>query len=219
MIEVKNVSKRIKGTLLLDDINILLKNGIVYGIIGQNGSGKTMLFRVLAGLIKPTQGSIIWEGMDKKEEPNIGVVIEHASLYPDFTGIQNLNYLAQIRKKASKQDIRTAIKRVGLNPDDKRNFRKYSLGMKQRLLIAQALMEQPELLLFDEPTNGLDTNGIKLFYNIVREEAKQGAIVCIASHMIENIMELCDEIYSMKDGKLEKITDNLYEIQNGGDNA
>ena len=205
MIEIRHVSKRIKQTILLDDINLSLKDGMVYGIIGENGSGKTMLFRVLAGLINPTQGDVIWQGKEKNEEPSIGVVIEHASLYPDFTGLQNLKYLAQIRKKASKQDIRTAIERVGLNPDDKRNFRKYSLGMKQRLLIAQALMERPELLLFDEPTNGLDAKGMELFYNIVREEAKRGAIICIASHVRENITELCDEVYLMKSGRLERI--------------
>ncbi len=206
MIEIKHVSKRIKQTVLLDDINLLLKDGTVYGIIGENGSGKTMLFRVLAGLINPTKGEVIWDGGNK--EPSIGVVIEHASLYPDFTGLQNLKYLAQIRKKASIQDIRTAIERVGLNPNDKRNFRKYSLGMKQRLLIAQALMERPKLLLFDEPTNGLDGKGIELFYNIVKEEAERGAIICIASHVTENITELCNEVYSMKSGKLERM---IYE--------
>ncbi len=206
MIEIKHVSKRIKQTVLLDDINLLLKDGTVYGIIGENGSGKTMLFRVLAGLINPTKGEVIWDGGNK--EASIGVVIEHASLYPDFTGLQNLKYLAQIRKKASIQDIRTAIERVGLNPNDKRNFRKYSLGMKQRLLIAQALMERPKLLLFDEPTNGLDGKGIELFYNIVKEEAERGAIICIASHVTENITELCNEVYSMKSGKLERM---IYE--------
>ena len=116
----------------------------------------------------------------KREDWNIGVVIKHASLYPDFTGLQNLRYLAQIKKRASETDIREAIEQVGLNPDDKRNFRKYSLGMKQRL-------------------------GIELFYHIVKEEVKRGAIICIASDIMENIIELCDKVYSMKSGKLESI--------------
>lgn len=205
MIEIEHMSKRIKQTTLLDDINLLLQEGKVYGLIGENGSGKTMLLRVLAGLIKPTEGKVIWKEKDKNKKPVIGVVIEHASLYPDFTGFQNLKYLAQIRKIASHNDIRRAIERVGLNPDDKRIFRKYSLGMKQKLLIAQALMEQPDLLLFDEPTNGLDANGVELFYRIVKEEAKRGGIICIASHIRENITELCDEVYFMKSGKLEMV--------------
>ncbi len=203
MITINHLSKKIKKVVLLDDINLSLQNGKIYGIIGENGSGKTMLFRVLAGLVRPTEGEVIWGSREKHIEPSIGVVIEHASLYPDFTGLQNLRYLSQIKKIASEKDIRRAIERVGLNPDDKRNFRKYSLGMKQRLLIAQALMECPELLLFDEPTNGLDAKGVELFYRIVKEEAKRGAIICIASHITENITGLCDEVYLMKSGQLE----------------
>ena len=162
---VENLGKKINNKIILEGINLTLEGGKVYGFVGRNGSGKTMLFRAVSGLIKPDEGKVEYEGKvlykDMDVLPDVGMIIENAGLYPEFTGKKNLEILAKINKKATSEDIVNSIKRVGLDPEDKRIFRKYSLGMKQRIIIAQAIMEKPNIILLDEPTNALDESGVK----------------------------------------------------------
>lgn len=203
VVEIKNLNKEIKGTSVLRDVNLTLQSGRVYGLIGDNGSGKTMLMRAICGLIRPTSGEILFDGKRREEvNPAIGAMIENTSLYPDMTGFDNLRLLAKIRRQAGADDIRQAISRVGLDPDDKRVYRKYSLGMKQRLLLAQAIMEKPDILLLDEPTNAIDQAGVKLVHGIMQEEAARGAVVLLASHINVDIRNLCSAVYLMEQGAL-----------------
>lgn len=202
-LEIKDLCKTIKNSVILKDINLTLHSGRIYGLTGDNGSGKTMLMRAICGLIAPSSGQILFDGKTRQEaDPAIGAMIENTSLFPDMTGTDNLRLLAGIRRQAGKEDVRAAIERVGLDPADKRTFRKYSLGMKQRLLLAQAIMEKPEVLLLDEPTNAIDREGVKLVHAIMQEEADRGAIVVLASHISVDIRELCAEVFYMEHGFL-----------------
>lgn len=207
-LDVSNVTKKIKGKIILDNINLELVSGRIYGFVGENGSGKTMLFRAISGLMRLTSGQVSVDGQvlhkDISVLPGLGIIIENAGLYPELTGLDNLRQLAKINKKIDDEQIKEAIIRVGLDPDDKRTFRKYSLGMKQRIIIAQAIMEKPDILMLDEPTNALDENAVNIVRDIIDEERKRGALVLIASHNKEDIKLLCDEIYRVKDGKVIK---------------
>lgn len=207
-VEVRGLCKKFKDITVLDNINLQMQEGNIYGIVGKNGSGKTMLFRCLAGLVKPTSGAILFDAKclhkDIEMPPSTGVVIENMGLYPEFTGFANLKYLAGINKVIEDERIRETIARVGLDPNDRRPIKKYSLGMKQRIILAQALMESPGVLLLDEPTNGLDEHGAEQIRQILREEAKRGALIVLASHNKEDILCLCDKVFYMSGGKLEE---------------
>lgn len=193
-IYLNNVTKKIKNHTILQDVNLKLTEGNIYGFIGENGAGKSMLFRMIAGLVKPTSGEI------QLDDRSIGIVIEHASMYPSHTGLQNLMLLAKINNKVGIDQVREAIKAVGLDPDDKRKIGKYSLGMKQRINIAQAIMEKPNYILLDEPTNALDEEGVILVRNLIRQEAERGAVVLLASHNKEDIVQLCTKTYRISAG-------------------
>lgn len=209
---LSHISKKLGTATVLDDVSLQMESGTTYGLIGKNGSGKTMLLRVIAGLVRPTEGEIhavsndqiLTLHKDVSVFPNVGILIENAGLYPEFTGFQNLKFLADIRKRIGTDEIRKAISDVGLDPDDKRPIRKYSLGMRQRIVLAQAIMEKPELLLLDEPGNGLDQGGIDMLKTIVNRAKESGAIVVISSHDSEIIETLCDRIYRMQEGRLEE---------------
>ena len=205
-IEIKNVSKTIEGTTILSEVSLSLEQGKIYGFVGKNGSGKTMLFRMLAGFVKCSSGKILYNGKEvifgEKIPLSMGVLIENAGMYPDFTGLENLKFLASIRKVVSEEQIKKAIDRVGLDYKDKRKVKKYSLGMKQRITLAQSIMEKPELLLLDEPTNALDEEGVGQIREVIRQEKERGAIGGLASHNTEDIETLCDEIYRIKEGKV-----------------
>lgn len=211
-ISVKDVSREIKSNIVLNDINLEFESGKIYGLCGHNGSGKTMLLRAIAGLIRIDKGEIV---IDKKilhkdidYPPEMGLIIETPTFFKYYTGMENLLYLAEIREKISKQDIIESLKRVGLNPDDKRTVAKYSLGMKQRLAIAQAIMEKPHLILLDEPTNALDQDAILQFKNIIIEEKKRNVCIIIATHNQQDINELFDEKIYLNSGRVERVEKN-----------
>ena len=201
-----DVTKVIKGKTVLSHINLSLNSGYVYGFVGPNASGKTMLFRVLSGLISATTGIVSLNGKILKKAfpvlPDLGILLENVSLYPELTGYENLDYLAKFNHKIDKAGIIEALQRVGLDPADKRKYGKYSLGMKQRLAIAQAVMERPGILMLDEPTNALDQDSVKLIRGLIKSEKDRGAIVLLASHNKEDIQLLCDHTFTMDGGAI-----------------
>lgn len=205
-LRAENVNKTIRKKAILSDINLELHGGIIYGFSGANGSGKTMLFRALSGLMSVTSGTITWNGKvlhrDFSVLPNLGILLENVRLYSDMTGIDNLRYLAGLSRKIGDSEIRHALKRVGLDPSDRRSYQKYSLGMKQRLAIAQAIMEKPDVIMLDEPTNSLDQSGVEEFRRLVIEEKERGAVILLASHNQEDLKILADYIYTINKGKI-----------------
>ena len=203
-VEISHISKTLRGAKVLDDVSLTLEGGKIYGLVGENGSGKTMLMRTVCGLVRPDRGTVTFDGQDRKTaKPVLGVMIENTALYPDLTGMENLGLFASILRVADKNAQAEAMERVGLDPKDRRTYRKYSLGMKQRLLLAQAIMEKPQVLLLDEPTNAIDAEGVALTHEIMRQEADRGAVVLRASHISADIHDLCCKVYRMDRGRLE----------------
>ncbi len=202
---ISGISKTIKGTEILKNIDLKLRGGKIYGLYGSNGSGKTMLLRAVAGLIRIDSGSIIINGKQLHKETDfpesIGVVIETPQFWDGYTGFENLKMLASIKKQINDEAIRATLEKVGLDPGDKKTVKKYSLGMKQKLGIAQAIMESPDIILLDEPTNALDKKSTENIRGIIAEEAARGAIVVIASH-VEADLDICDIRYEMSDGEI-----------------
>ena len=203
---VNNINKAIRKKVILADVSLCLKSGNIYGFVGRNGSGKTMLFRALSGLMGIDSGSIVWGEKTLHKDfsvlPSLGIIIENAGLYPNLTGVQNLTYLAGLTKRIGQEEIIHAVTRVGLNPYDKRVYGKYSLGMKQRLAIAQAIMEKPDVIMLDEPTNALDETGVAEIRKVILEEKERGALILVASHNKEDIQVLADEWYRVENGQV-----------------
>lgn len=198
--------KTLRGKEILKDINLRLEGGRVYGFVGRNGAGKTMLLRALSGLMKVDTGTVSLDGKvlhrDFSVLPSLGIVLENAGLYPDMTGYDNLNYLAGMKKVIGTEEIKQAIRRVGLDENDRRVYGKYSLGMKQRLAIAQAIMERPDIIMLDEPTNSLDEFGVEEIRSLILEEKERGAMILLASHNKEDIRVLADELYRIEGGSI-----------------
>ena len=209
MIEVNNVSLILQKNEILKDISMHFERGKIHGLIGRNGSGKTMLMKCICGFVKPTSGEITVDGMrigkDCDFPKNAGIIIETPGFIPYYSGYKNLKLLADLRGKISREDIRKTMEKVGLNPDLKRHVRKYSLGMRQRLGLAQAIMENPDLLILDEPMNGLDKDGVADMREYLLALKEQGKTILIASHSAEDIDILCDTVCEMDKGKLEKV--------------
>lgn len=180
--------------------------GKIYGFVGRNGSGKTVLMKMILGFIKPTSGTIKVNGKQVGKEidipDDIGAIIETPGFLPEYSAFQNLKLMAMIRGKITSKRIRETIKLVGLDPDSKKHVGKYSLGMRQRLGIAQAIMEDPQILLLDEPLNGLDNEGVEEMRNVLLKQKDQGKLIIIASHSKEDIDILCDEIFRFDHGKI-----------------
>jgi ABC-2 type transport system ATP-binding protein len=204
VVELKQVEKKIRGVTVLHDISLRLESGRVYGLRGKNGCGKTMLMRLMCGLIRATSGTVSIDGevlgRDISFPRSVGALIENPAFINGYTGFQNLKILADIQGKIGEERIREALVQVGLDPDDKRKYRKYSLGMKQRLGIACAFMENPDLVVLDEPINALDEKGVLLVREILDGLRKRGALVVIACHDPEEMAQLADEIYQMEEG-------------------
>ncbi len=205
-LSAEKVNKTIKGNVILRDVNLSLEKGIIYGFVGRNGSGKTMLFRALSGLMRVDSGKVVYQGKELHKDmstlPSLGMVLENAGLYPEFTGRKNLQLLAKLNQKVGDAEIVESIERVGLDPYDKRTFRKYSLGMKQRIVIAQAIMEKPDVIMLDEPTNALDEGGVDEIRKIILAEKARGALILLASHNKEDISLLADKVFYLESGAL-----------------
>lgn len=208
-IMIQNVTKEFKKQLVLNDISINFNMGKIYGIIGRNGSGKTVLMKCICGLLSTSSGTITVNGKvigkDIDFPENIGFIIENPGFLQSYSGLKNLKYLASIKKKIDDDTIREFIKLVGLNPDDKKAVGKYSLGMRQRLGIAQALMENPDIIILDEPMNALDNVGVDEIRSVILKMKEQGKLIIIASHIREDIEVLCDEVYEMNEGTIKKV--------------
>lgn len=199
MIVIEQATKKIGRNTVLKDVNLNFKEGTIYGLRGRNGAGKTMLLRAIAGLIKLDSGRILVNNQQIRKEisfpKSLGILIENNNVLPDFTLKKNLQLLAKIKKIATDEMIDDAILRVGLNPNDKRKVRQFSLGMKQRAAIAQAIFEKPDLILLDEPTNAIDVEGVREMRKIFELEKKRGASIILASHNPEDLNVLADENY------------------------
>lgn len=205
-IKIINLTKNIKKNTVIDHVNLELEPGKIIGLKGINGSGKTMLMRLISGLICPTEGEIVIGGKvlgkDMSFPESIGVLIENPAFLDQYSGKENLKILASIKYVIHDDRIREVISLVGLNPDDNKKYKKYSLGMKQRLGIAAAIMESPDIIILDEPTNSLDSEGVETVKKIMMMEKERGAIVILACHDFEILKYLADEIYTIENGKI-----------------
>ena len=206
-IEVQNVVKRFRDQVVLKNVSISFEKGKIHGIVGRNGSGKTVLFKCICGLMHPEEGVILVNGKrvgrDVDMPEDIGAIIEAPGFLPNYSGYKNLRFLANIRRKIGKEEILNVLKTVGLDPESRKHVGKYSLGMRQRLGIAQAIMEDPEILILDEPMNGLDNAGVQDIRALLLELKAQGKTILLASHNHEDSAALCDTVHEMDGGVLE----------------
>lgn len=212
MISIENLNKQFKNQLVLNNINVKFSNGHIYGIIGRNGSGKTVLLKCICGFLKPTTGVISVNhkivGKDIDFPENLGFIIETPGFLLNYSGYKNLKYLASIRKKIDSNEIKESMSLVGLDSADKKHVGKYSMGMRQRLGIAQAIMEKPDILVLDEPMNALDKNGVEEMRRLFLKMKSEGKLILLTSHNREDIEILCDEVYEMEEGILNKLKEN-----------
>ena len=208
-VTVKNLTKKFKDVTVLSNITIEFEKGKIHGLIGRNGSGKTMLMKCICGLVPYKIGEITVNGKVVGREidipENIGVIIETPGFLPNYSGLNNLKFLAKISGKIGNDEIINAIKSVGLDPNDKKKVGKYLLGMRQRLGLAQAIMENPDILILDEPMNGLDKDGVQDMRQYLLDLKSQGKTILIASHSAEDIDALCDTVCEMEKGELQKV--------------
>ncbi len=207
MIRIKDLNLNIKGHQILSDVNLDLEAGRIYGLVGNNGSGKTMLMKCICGFVRPTSGEVNVNGTvigkDTDYIGDTGIIIENPGFIPYYSGRRNLKLLSEISRKADEEKIRATMELCGLNPDLKLPVRKYSLGMRQRLGIAQAIMEDPSILILDEPMNGLDREGVAVIRKLLLGLKEQGKLILVASHNREDIDILCDQVYEVEKGRVE----------------
>lgn len=207
-IEVKQVSKEFKKQMVLKDINVTFESGNIYGLIGRNGSGKSVFLKLLCALYCPTKGEILFDGenviKEKKFPPSTGALIEKPSFIGDLTGFENLKLLASIQKKIGEDEINQILKKVELYEEKDKKYSKYSLGMKQKLGIAQALMEDPEIIILDEPFSGVEDETARSLRNLLLEEKKKGKLIIVATHMKEDLEKLATVTYRFQNGQMVK---------------
>lgn len=206
-IELNHVSKKFYRDSILEDVCLKLFPGNIYGFIGPNGSGKTVILKMIAGFMRPSGGTIYLDqkqiGKDLDFPPSMGLLIETPGFLPNYSGMQNLLYLAKIKKLVDREQIMRTMKLVGIDYAAERKAGKYSLGMKQRLGIAQAIMEDPELIILEEPMNGLDQRGIAEIRKLLLELKKNNKLILLASHTKEDIKMLCDQVFYIRDKKID----------------
>lgn len=209
IIIIDNVTKRFGNATVLSNVSAVFESGKIHGLIGRNGSGKTMLMKCICGFVPVTTGKItVYEkiiGKDIDIPSNVGIIIETPGFLPNYNAYKNLKFLSDITGKVKKEQINKAITAVGLDPSSKKHVGKYSLGMRQRLALAQAIMENPDLLILDEPMNGLDKEGVKDMRKYLLDLKNQGKTILLASHSSEDIDILCDTVCEMDKGILIKI--------------
>ncbi len=208
MIEVTDLKKVYAKRTVVDHVTARFETGRITGIVGRNGSGKTVMFRMICGLTIPTEGTVVVDGkrigVDVDFPPSLGAIIETPGFIGMESGLQNLMGLAMLRKRIGKEDVARSMERVGLDPKERKPVKKYSLGMRQRLGIAQAIMENPDVLILDEPTNGLDNNGVKEIRALLLGMRNEGRTILVASHNMEDIAVMCDTVYEMDNGVLTR---------------
>ena len=209
IIEVRNVSKSFKNNQVLKNVNLTIEEGTICGLVGLNGSGKTVLMKAICGFLIPESGEIYVRGKQIGKDcdfpENVGAIIENPGFSQYISGFQNLKNLASIQKKIDDNKIRQIMIQMGLDPDNKKWVSKYSLGMRQRLGIAQAIMEDQDILILDEPMNGLDKQGVVDVRKILLDLQKEGRTIILASHNQNDIDELCDKVYEMDNGEISQI--------------
>lgn len=207
-IEIKNVSKSFKNITVLHDINLTLESGKIYGLVGRNGSGKSVFLKMLCAFYDVSSGEILYDGRNILKEkafpPNTRALIEKPNFIPDLTGYENLELLASIQKKIGKKEILETLDAVNLPDDKKKKYKNYSLGMKQKLGIAQVLMEDPDVIILDEPFNGIEEKTAIKLRKLLKEEANKGKLIILASHIKDDIIGLADIIYEFDDGQIKK---------------
>lgn len=206
-LSIDQMSKSFCKKMVLKKQSMAFEAGHIYGIVGENGCGKSVLFKCICGLIRPDTGhvQVLKDQTPVTCRPVFGAVIDGAGFIDALSGRQNLMMLANVTGKVDSEQVDSTMYRVGLEPSDRKKVRNYSLGMRQKLAIAQALLEDPPVLLLDEPLNGLDFESIKRIYNILEDQKKNGKIILVASHHEEDIRLLCDQVYWLKDGELCRI--------------
>ena len=211
-LEVKNVCKHFKNRTIFENINLEFESGKIYGIVGPNGCGKSVLFKILSGLMQPNSGQILYNEKELYKDihilPSIGLVINDPQFYNYLSGYENLYILASIKNLISEQDIINILEKVGLQ-NDKSKVKTYSTGMKQRLALAQAIMENPDVLVLDEITNGIDKTGLNMVYDLLKQEKENGKIIIITSHRIQDIKVLCDEVYEIDNYGVDQIEKDI----------
>ncbi len=209
-IEVKNITKKFKENCIINKISATFESGKVYGLYGRNGSGKSVFLKMIAGLYIPTTGEILYDGIDLNKEDKYPVslraFIERPSFFPDLTGYQNLKLLAEIQDKIGDKEIMDALEIVNLIEEKDKKFSKYSLGMKQKLGIAQVIMEDPEVLIFDEPFNGIEKESVNKIMEYLKSQKKEGKCIFISTHIMEDLNRLADYIYEMDCGSLIEVS-------------
>lgn len=208
-IKIDELNLILSKKMILNNVNIEFEKGKIHGLIGRNGSGKTMLMKCICGFVKPTSGTIFVNGKQIGKDcdfpDNVGIIIETPGFIPYYSGYKNLKLLADLNRKIGSDKIKETMQKVGLDPDLKRHVKKYSLGMRQRLGLAQAIMENPDILILDEPMNGLDKDGVADMRKYLLELKKQGKTILIASHSSEDIEILCDTVCEMDKGVLTEL--------------
>ncbi len=207
-IKVENLSKSFKKNIVLKDVNLLMTSGKIYGLSGRNGSGKSVLLKLICGLYKPTSGKVLFDGIEYNSNdvyvPNLRALIEKPSFFHNLSGFENLKLLAYIQHKIFDDEINNALKVVNLYEEKDKKYSEYSLGMKQKLGIAQVIMENPQIMILDEPFNGIENDTVKKISKYLLQEKKKDKLIIVSTHIMEDLDNLSDEVYSFDNGTVKK---------------